>query len=513
MSTKNQPTTRKKGLVLRSLDMVERIGNKLPDPIMLFFFLSVAIIVLSAIFAGMGISVEHPVKPGETLAIKNLLSTEGIQYLFESAIKNFTGFAPLGTVLVCMLGIGVAERSGLIAAALKALVTSVPKQLMTASLVFGGVMSSMAADAGYVVLTSLGAILFLGLGRHPIAGLSAAFAGVSGGFSANLLLTSLDPLLGDLTKAAAATFDPVYAENITVAMNYYFMCASVFLITIVGTFVTDKIVEPRLGVYNGEIKREEVTAITSLEKKGLWLSLVAFIVTCFGLSLLVVPSWGPLHSPNGFSNSLFIKNLVPSILIVFLIPGLVYGYVTKTVRNGRDVAKQMSDTIASMGGYIVLAFMAGQFIAYFNETNMGMVLAIKGAEILTQTGLTGIPLILVFIVICGIINIFIGSASAKWALLAPVFVPIMMQIGYTPEFTQLIYRIADSTTNIISPLMAYFAVVIAYAQKYDKKIGIGTLVSTMLPYSVAFTIAWVLMLILWMFLGIDLGPGAKVYMP
>jgi aminobenzoyl-glutamate transport protein len=516
MTSQDSSSTKRKGILARLLDGIERAGNKLPDPAILFFLLSVIIIILSAVISSFGVSVQHPAKPDEVVTVKNLLSAEGVRYLFESMVKNFTNFAPLGTVLVSMLGIGIAERSGLISAALRGLVTSVPKRFMTASLVFGGVMSSMAADAGYIVLTSLGAVLFLGLGRHPIAGLTAAFAGVSGGFSANLLLTSLDPMLGEITIAAAAILDPEYAATMNVAMNWYFMIASVFLVTIVGTWVTDKIVEPRLGVYKGDVPREEPAALTRLEKKGLWLALLSFIITAIGLALLVVPTWGPLYTApenGGFMQSPFLKHLVPTILVIFLIPGMVYGYVVNTIRTSKQLVNQMSDTMSTMGTYIVLAFFAGQFIAYFTETNMGMILAIKGAEFVQSSGISGFGLILMFIIVTGFINLFIGSASAKWALLAPIFVPIMMQMGYSPELTQLAYRIADSTTNIISPLMNYFALIIAYAQTYDKKIGMGTIISTMIPYSIAFTISWVLMLIIWMLMGSDIGPGSSIYMP
>ena len=506
-------TTKKRGFVLRALDGIERVGNKLPHPVTLFAIFALAVVLLSSLFSAIGVKVADPMNEGEVLAVKNLLSSEGIAYLFESAVTNFTSFAPLGTVLVTMLGIGIAERTGLISAALRGLVTSVPKQLLTAALVFGGVMSSVAADAGYVVLTPLGAVLFAGLGRHPLAGLAAAFAGVSGGFSANLLLTSLDPLLGGLTKDAAAIFNPAYAENINYAMNYYFMIVSVFLITIIGTLVTDKIVEPRLGTFKGDVK-EEVDYLSSVEKKGLWGALVSIIITSIGLALLVVPSWGPLRGgEENIVNAPFFHSLVPVILILFFVPGFVYGKITKTIKSDKDVADQLSDTMATMGSYIVLAFAAAQFVSYFKESNLGLVLAVNGAELLESTGFKGIPLILTFILISGFINLFIGSASAKWAIMAPVFVPIMMQIGYTPEFTQLVYRIADSTTNIISPLMPYFAIVIAFAQKYDKNVGIGTLIATMLPYSIALTIGWVLMLIIWMLTGIDIGPGSSIYMP
>ncbi|WP_342527572.1 AbgT family transporter [Chryseomicrobium sp. FSL W7-1435] len=505
--------TKKRGFILRSLDGIERTGNKLPHPVTLFAIFSVLILVLSAIFSTLGVSVEDPMNPGETLTVRNLLDSEGILYLFQSMVTNFTGFAPLGTVLVTMLGIGLAERSGLISAALRGLVTSVPKQLLTAALVFGGVMSSMAADAGYVVLVPLGAVLFAGMGRHPLAGLAAAFAGVSGGFSANLLLTSLDPLLGGITQDAAAILNPEYAESINYAMNYYFMIASVFMITIVGTLVTERIVEPRLGLYKGTVT-EEVNTLSSLEKKGLWGALASVIVVSIGIALLVVPSWGPLRAgAEEIVSAPFFQVLVPVILILFIVPGFVYGVITKAIRNDKDVANQLSETMETMGSYIVLAFVAAQFVAYFTTSNLGLVLAVNGAEFLDSTGFTGFPLILAFLLITGFINLFIGSASAKWAIMAPVFVPIMMELGYSPELTQVVYRIADSSTNIISPLMPYFAIVIAFAQKYDKKVGIGTLIATMLPYSIAFFVVWTLMLFIWMALGIDLGPGSGIYMP
>ncbi|WP_044747484.1 AbgT family transporter [Bacillus alveayuensis] len=500
----------KNAFVMRSLDWIERIGNKLPHPITLFFICAGFVVLSSAILSMLGVSVEDPTSETGKLEVFNLLSKEGIQYMFESAVSNFTDFHPLGTVLVTMLGIGLAERSGLISTALRALVTSVPKQLITAALVFGGVMSSMAADAGYVVLTPLGAVLFAGLGRHPLAGLAAAFAGVSGGFSANLLLTSLDPLLGGLTIESAKIIDPAYAEQMNYAMNYYFMIVSVFILTIVGTLVTEKIIEPRLGKYEGGLK-EDVEYLNPIEKKGLWAAFISIIITSVFLVMLAIPGFGPLGGDGKFIDSPFLKNLVPVLLIFFFIPGLVYGIVTKKVKSDKDVANQLGDTMATLGMYIVLAFAAGQFVAYFNHTNIGKILAIAGADFLENIGLTGIPLVIAFMVVTGFINLFIGSASAKWAIMAPVFVPIMMNFGYSPEFTQTLYRIADSTTNIISPLMPYFAIVIAFAQKYDKRVGIGTLVSTMLPYTIAFSIVWVIVLILWMLLGLPLGPNAPIY--
>lgn len=504
----------RQGMLMRSLNGIERVGNKLPHPVTLFAVMAILIVVLSALFSSMGMSVNDPLNPEQTIAVTNLLSADGIRYLFTSAVSNFTSFAPLGTVLVTMIGIGLAERSGLISALLRGMVTSVPKRLLTAALVFAGVMSSMASDAGYVVLTPLGAVLFAGLGRHPLAGLAAAFAGVSGGYSANLLLTSLDPLLGGLTQDAAAIMDPTYAAGMNYAMNYYFMFVSVFLITIVGTFVTEKLVEPRLGKYEGGIQENEDVSLKPLEKRGLWGALIGVLITVVIIAFLVIPISGPLRA--GEANILdapFFSSLVPVILILFFVPGFIYGMMTKSIRNDKDVAKHMSDTMETMGSYIVLAFFAAQFVSYFNESKLGLVLAVNGSEFLKSTGFTGIPLIVTFVIVVGFINLFIGSATAKWAIMAPVFVPMMMGIGYSPELTQLVYRIADSTTNIITPLMPYFAIVIAFAQKYDKKVGIGTLISTMLPYSIAFTLAWVTMLIIWMLTGLDIGPGTSMFMP
>ncbi|RNA67392.1 AbgT family transporter [Alteribacter keqinensis] len=507
----------KNGLLMRSLDGIERTGNKLPHPVTLFAIFALMVILASGLFSALGTSVQHPDPEEGIIEVNSLMNAEGIRYIFESAVDNFVGFAPLGTVLVTMLGIGIAERSGLISAALRGLVMSVPNQLITAALVFGGIMSSMAADAGYVVLTPLGAVLFAGLGRHPLAGLAAAFAGVSAGFSANLLPTSLDPLLGNLTIAAAEIVDPAYAEGMNIAMNYYFMIVSVIVLTIVGTLITEKIVEPRLGKYEGGIG-DEPDKLNATERKGLKAAGLSFIVTMGAIALLVVPEWAPLRDPDSdliVSLAPFLESLVPVILLMFFIPGYVYGRVTNEIKSDKDVANQMSDTMAAMGMYVVLAFVAGQFVAYFAETNLGLVMSVKGAELLQGLGLedAGILLLIAFIIVAGFINLFIGSASAKWALMAPVFVPLMMMMGISPEATQLAYRIADSTTNVISPLMPYFAIVIAFAQKYDKKVGIGTLIATMLPYSIAFTIMWIVMFIVWILTGMPLGPNAPVMYP
>ncbi|WP_138419924.1 AbgT family transporter [Aquibacillus sediminis] len=498
------------GFFQRSLDRVEYIGNKLPHPITLFALLAIAVVVISAIVSATGVRVEHPGEEGTFVEVTNLMSAEGIKYIFTSMVDNFINFAPLGVVLATMLGIGVAERTGLISACLRGFVLSIPKSLITAGLVFAGVMSSVASDAGYVVLPPLGAVIFAALGRHPLAGLAAAFAGVSAGFSANLLLSATDAMLGEMTIDAAAIWDPAYAETMNIAMNYYFIIVSVFLLTLVGAWVTEKVIEPRLGEYKGEYK-EDLKGLDGIEKKGLLFAALSLLVGLVLTALLIVPEGAPLRGDNGeIIQSPFMSSLVPVIMFLFFIPGVVYGIVTKNIKNDKDVANQLSDTMASMGMFIVLAFTAGQFVAYFAESNMGLVIGVYGAEFLQSINLSGIPLIILFIVIAGIINLFIGSASAKWAMMAPVFVPIMMQLGYSPEMTQMAYRIADSTTNIISPLMTYFAIIIAFAQKYDKNMGIGTLISVMFPYSIFFMISWTLMLIVWMLFGVDLGPGSGI---
>src|SRR5699024_2862892 len=366
----------RKGIFQSFLDRIEIVGNKLPHPVTLFAILALLVVVLSGIVSAFGISVEHPGEENEMIEVKNLLSGEGIKYILTNLTDNFIGFAPLGVVLVTMLGIGLAERTGLISALLRGFVLAVPNKLITAGLVFAGIMSIVASDAGYVVLPPLGAVIFAALGRHPLAGLAAAFAGVSAGFSANLFLSGTDAMLGELTIDAAAMIDSSYADTMNIAMNYYFIIASVFILTLIGAWVTERIVEPRLGEYKGKY-REKLEGLKSIEKKGLIWASVSLVVTLILVALLILPTGAPMRGEGGaIIQSPFMDSLVPIIAIVFLVPGFVYGKVTKVIRNDKDVAAQMSDTMASMGMFIVLAFTAGQFVAFFNETNMGLVLGV-----------------------------------------------------------------------------------------------------------------------------------------
>ena len=502
--------------LVRFFSRVEHIGNKLPDPLTLFVLMTGLVVLASVLFAGAEADVIQRSGATETKVITSLLSAEGIRWMFLNAVDNFIGFAPLGPVLTVMIGIGIAERTGFITLGLRLLVSSVPPSLITATLVFASVMSSMVADAGYVVLTPLGALLFAGIGRHPIAGLTAAYAGVSGGFSANLLITGLDPMLARLTGQAAQVVDATYSVQAT--SNYYFMVASTLLVTIVGTLVTTKIVEPMLGPWDrsqASVDIPEPEKPTPSERRAFALSIGLAALTAGLLALLAILPSSPLRDsisegqPAVDKLHSFFESIEVMILLLFLLPGILYGVLTKSIRNDKDVAKIAADTMATMGPYIVLAFVCGQFVAYFNWTHIGAVTAVKGADGLAALGLTGIPLLIAFLLVSASMNMFVGSASAKWAFMAPIFVPMLMYTGISPEAAQAAYRVGDSVTNIITPLMPYLPIIIVFAQRYDRKAGIGSILSTMLPYSIALLIAWTAMLIAWLALGLELGPGVS----
>ncbi len=500
-----------KSLLNRFLDVVEWGGNKLPHPATLFALFAVLIVVASAIFASLDYVALHP-STGKEIRAVNLLSGDGLRRIVTSMVTNFTGFVPLGTVLVALLGVGVAEGSGLLATALRALVLSAPRKIITMVVVFSGVMSNAASEAGYVILIPLAGVIFHAFGRHPLAGMAAAFAGVSGGYSANLVLGTVDPLLSGITEEMAKIIDPQYTVN--PAANYYFMSASTFLLTILGTFVTERIVEPRLGAYSGGPLEGGMDPLKREEKRGLAVAGVAMLVFATIMVLAVVPEGAVLRDPKtgDILHSPFLSGIVTLIFLFFLIPGLAFGFATRSIKNDTDAVNAMAKAMSGLGSYIVLVFFAAQFVAYFSWTNLGLISAIKGAEFLKSIGLTGIPLILCFILVAAFMNLFMGSASAKWAVMAPIFVPMFMLLGYTPELTQAAYRIGDSVSNIITPMMSYFALIVAFVQKYKKDAGIGTIIAMMLPYTVVFLIAWALFLIGWMLLDIPVGPGANLYL-
>lgn len=503
--------------VNKFLNFIEKAGNALPHPATLFALFALLVIVLSGVLSLFDISEIHP-KTGKPITVINLFSEFGIQHILTEMVENFTGFAPLGTVLVAMLGIGIAEESGLIGTALRLIVLKAPSRLLTFILVFSGILSNTASEVGYVLLIPLGAIIFQAAGKHPLAGMAATFAGVSGGYSANLLLGTLDPLLAGISQEAARIIDPEY--TVSPACNYYFMAASTLFIAFAGTWVTEKIVIPRFKNSEQIATKEEITGLTRKEKKGLKYAFYSVVIVVLILVYSALPKelalWGAgflrnpetgelLHSP-------FMDGIVGIIFLCSAIFGIAYGIGAGTIKSDNDVMKGMGKSMGTLSTYIVLVFFAAQFVAYFRESNIGLIFAIKGAHFLQSTHLGTIPLIVMFIIIASSINMLMGSASAKWAILAPVFIPMFMLLGFTPEFTQVAYRIGDSITNIISPMMSYFALVVAFVQRYDSKAGIGTLISMMLPYSVAFFVVWIGMLIGWVMLDLPIGPGAYMLM-
>lgn len=506
-ATRRPPTP-----LMRALAWIERIGNALPHPGTLFALMAVLVVILSGVFAQLDLSATHP-GTGEVIRPVNLLSVAGLHRILTSLVTNFTGFAPLGTVLVAMLGIGIAEASGVIGAALRLLVLSAPRRMLTFVIVFAGILSNTASEIGYVLLVPLAALIFLAAGRHPLVGLAAAFAGVSGGYSANLLLGSVDPLLAGLSEEAARIVVPTYEVNATA--NFYFMFVSTFFIAAAGTWVTERIVAPRFGEYTGAEKGEPLKGLSPEEKRGLWWATAAGLALTAILLLGTVPEGGFLRDPETGSllRSPFMSGIVALIFLFFAVLGLAYGIGARTFRSDADVMKGMGKAMETLGLYLVLVFFAAQFVAFFNWTNLGLIFAVKGADLLKTAGLGPIPLMIGFILISAVINLFMGSASAKWAIMAPVFIPMFMLLGLTPEFAQAAYRIGDSTTNIISPMMTYFALIVAFVERYDPKAGIGTVIATMLPYSVAFLAVWTVLLIAWMLLGLPVGPGAGLYLP
>lgn len=501
---------KKKGMADKFLSIVERTGNALPHPASLFIIFAFLVVLLSWLLSALGTSVIHP-GTGKDISVFNLVSVPGMHMMLTKAVSNFTSFAPLGTVLVALLGIGIAEGSGLIGTLLRLIVNSSPAKLLTMVIVFAGVISNTASEVGYVLLVPLSAVIFQTAGRHPIAGLAAAFAGVSGGYSANLLLGTIDPLLSGLSEEAARIIDPQYKVN--PACNYYFMAVSTFLITGLGTIVTERIVEPRLGTYTGAASTDELRTLTALEKRGLlYAGIAALLFTVFVLGGLL-PTDGYLRNPEDgdILHSPFMSGIVTLIFVSAALVGIAYGIGSKSIKSDADIMKGMSKSMETLGSYIVLVFFAAQFVAYFNWTNIGLVAAVKGAELLKASGLGSIQLMISFILIAALINLVMGSASAKWAIMAPVFIPMFMLLGLSPEFTQVAYRIGDSVTNIISPMMSYFALIAAFMQRYDKNAGLGTIISTMLPYSFVFLLGWTLLLIIWMVFDLPLGFGAGMF--
>lgn len=500
----------KRPLYVRFLEKIEKAGNRLPDPVVLFACLCLLLLALS--FFAAGTSVVHP-GTGETITAVNLLTKANLQKILMNFPGNFLGFAPLGAVLTIMLGCGLAEKSGWLTCMVRLAGAKASRRTVTIIVVFAGIMANQAGDAGWIVLPPLAALLFMSVGRNPLVGIFAAYAAVSTGMAANLLISMSDVLAGTFTIAAAQSIDPNFTGN--VAMNYYFLIISTFILLAAGVFTTDRIVEPRLGEYHGGLYLEQEERLSEQEKKGLRLAGLTFLMVCLAIVALCIGPNAFLKDPETGSimsnNSPLMKGIISIVTILFFVPAVVYGKTAGTVKNSTDVVNMLIASMKDMGGYIVLVFVSAQFTSWFSQSNLATIFAVKGAEFLEHMGITGIGLIVGLILVSGVINLFIGSASAKWAIMAPIFVPMFMILGLHPSVTQMAYRIGDSITNVLSPLFPYVMILLSYVQKYDKKAGWGTLFSNMLPYSLVMGISWILILLVFVLFRIPLGPNGPIY--
>ncbi len=518
------------------LGWVERTGNRLPDPVFIFIYLIGVLVVISLICAWLGVSTVHPAQraaDGTPLEITaaSLLSADNIQKLWVDMPKTFTHFHPLGYVLVVMLGAGVAERSGLFASAMRAAIRNTPRHLLTPMVALVAMLGNHAADAGYVVLIPLAGILFAAAGRHPLAGIAAAFAGVSGGFSANISPGQLDALLFGITEQAVSDsgLDPSWTMNI--AGNWYFITAMTFLFLPIIWFVTDRIIEPRLGQWSGsdgelgQQFKQDNQALSPVQRKGLrWAGLAALGIIILWLVMTLGPGTPLINEAACTPEALkagtcsvhtqlspFYKSLVGGFFALFLACGWAYGKAAGTIKDHRQLVEMMSGAMKDMGYYLVLSFAAAHFVAMFAWSNLGLISAVHGADAIRATGLP-LPLVIgLLIIFSAILNLFVGSASAKWALLAPILVPMLMLLGMSPEAATAAYRVGDGATNIITPLMVYFPLVLVFAQRWKKDFGLGSLTALMLPYSVWMLIFGTLLMMIWVYTGMALGPNAPVH--
>jgi len=507
----NAPQPEAKGGLYRFLDIIERAGNALPHPFLLFIYITIILGIISAIVSWAGVEVINPSNKS-VIKANNLLSADGLRWLLTNAVKNFTNFAPLGLVLTMMLGIGLAEKVGFMSALMRKTMTGAPVWAVSLTVFFIGINGNIASDASIIIIPAIAATVYQSMGKNPLVGLLAGYAAANCGFSANILIAGTDSLLAGITQEAARIIDP----NATVnpAVNWYFMVVSTFVLTFLGAWMTDKVIAPRFGDYKGSAQLETSHELTELELKGLKKAGIAALIFVIILLLLVVPPDGILRDPKKGTiiPSPFLNGIIPILLLLFVTVSVVYGKTVGTIKTSNDIPKHMAEAMKTMSSYIVLVFVMGQFVAAFNWTNLGKMFSIAGAEFLENVGFTGIPLMLGIMVLTCIVEFFIGSGSAKWAIMAPIFVPMLMLLGYSPALTQLIYRIGDSAMNPVSPLYSYFPIILEMARKYDENAGVGTIVSTMIPYSVAFLVVWTVMLMIWIVLGIPLGPGGELFL-
>ncbi|WJV66382.1 p-aminobenzoyl-glutamate transporter [Pectobacteriaceae bacterium CE70] len=487
------------------LQWVERVGNKIPNPFLLFVYLIVILMFASAIFSWLGIIATNPAN-GETVQVKNLLSVEGLQWILPNVIKNFSGFTPLGAILALVLGAGLAERVGLLQTLMYKMASRVSARYASYMVLFIAFFSHISSDAALVVMPPLGALIFLAVGRNPIAGLLAAIAGVGSGFTANLLIVTTDVLLSGLSTEAAKAINP--AVHVSVIDNWFFMAASVVVLTVVGALITDKFVEPRLPPYQGE-RNESLHQLTPEQHRGLKASGIAALIFLIIVVLLVVPQWGPLRDPvhHTVMPSPFIKGIVPLIILFFFAVSIPYGVVTGQIKSQNDLPQLMIDPMKGMAGFIVMVFPLSQFVAFFNWSNMGKFMAIGLTDLLEALGMTGIPAFVGLIFLSALLCMFIASGSAIWSILAPIFVPMFMLLGFHPAFAQIVFRVADSSVIPLAPVSPFVPLFLGFLQRYNKDAKLGTYYALILPFPIVFFLVWLLLLVVWYLLGLPIGPG------
>ncbi|WP_217446404.1 AbgT family transporter [Myxococcus sp. CA040A] len=505
---------KKKGLE-RILDTVERVGNKVPHPAVIFVALIGIVILLSHVFYMMGASVTYQTinpethAPEETTAAaKSLLTGDGLRFMFEGVVQNFMNFNAVGVIIVAMLGVGVADAAGLVGALIRKLVAVAPRKALTYILVFVGILSSIAADAGYLVLIPLAAAAFLTVGRHPLAGLAASFAGVAAVFTVNILIKPLDGILTEITNDAIHILNP--ERSIDLTANFWFSVASVIMLTFIVSLITDKVISPRLGEYKGEKPDAAGATMSADESRGLKFAGLGVLAVLVFFGLLTLPPGAPLRNPETgaiVGDSPFMNGLIVAITLLFLVAGAAYGIGAKTIRSSVDVIKAMEKAVSGLGALIFLLFIISQFIALFTYTNMATLAAVKMGDILEDAGLGALPLLVGFVGVVAVLDLIMTGAIPKWAIFAPVFVPLLMRLNVDPEAVLAAYRVGDGPFNAISPLNAYFALIVTFAQKYQKEAGVGTIVALMLPYVVVVFIAWILLLVAWQVLGLPWGLG------
>ncbi len=507
-NTKGKPT-----LINRFLNIVEKVGNRLPDPSILFFLMCVGLAILTWVVSLFQISVKHP-GTGDTIAIKSILSKDGLSMILNDAIKNFSEFPALGLVLAVMLGIGVAEKTGYFDKLMIQVVHKAPKNFIVPVIIIIGIIGNAAGDAAPIVLPPLAAMVFIKLGYHPIAGLAMAYASALGGFSANVMIGMSDALLYAFTKPATSIVSD--SVHVNVAMNWYFIAASVLVLLPSVYWVTMRFVIPRLGKYddsNSAIQADDSNSkLTPQENRAVFWANISFFVLIVLLIILAIPQHSFLRNANTGSllnDAPIINGVGLIILVLFLVPGLVYGIMVKEFKNSKDLGEMLADSMSSMGSFIVIVFFAAQLLAFLEWSNLGIIVAVKGASILQ--GQNGVVLILGIILLSALINLLIGSASAKWGILAPIFIPMLIIVGFHPALTQMLYRIGDSISNPITPMMPYLPLLLSYAQKYDNDMKLGSLLSSLMPYTIILSIVWPLFMIAWYLLGWPLGPGSPLH--